>query len=923
MSTIQEQYQQSLLAQAAYANFSAYPGRPIDALGAAGMTATQAATFLAQYRVVNQLSNTTSGFSAVAFEQLNADGTGSGKIALAPRGSELGVQSFIGVDITQADLTQILGAGLAYSQIVDMYNYKLSLQATAGQPYQAAQLQTDVAATQALQQLGASHFAADQATYQSYKSGLQGAGYLIGADNTVQTVAFVPSTQLTDPSLQLASGSLQGFSLSGINVAGHSLGFELAASFSRLFPDTGAIVTGFNGVGFVNSNPNVNNLFAALGGQSQFNSSDINNIRSSAGFDIISQNGPFIDQPGTVQDILTGPATPFNSLGHGIGLLSNTLGAYANAAAADPTYSPATDKTWVASLTDRLFAMDAVGAITPIGLMEKYNLGVRYPEFLIALDSIGRSSSGLFGSGFDPTPATGNLLNSSVIINTPNEYMVSYSTPSGHDEIIQNLTTGEKQLLSYDLGGNLTSQKFVSPPQSDGSLIIDSYKKDPTSGKQVLESSARLVPQADGSIRNTTYDTNQNATLIQDYQKLPDNQVRIQTTVPNGNWTTVDIQDVPSGKSLSQNIETVFNGSELNVSYSFDNNNQPYISSVNSINGVAPTDPVAAAQELAKLGVTQDMLTNGTDSALQQKISGVVSTFDATHPTGIQTVIQALPTVIDALAFIKAIQTGQALPVVASGLNLVNALTSTTATDAAGNIVSVTPSSYGLAGAAGVGNGILSILSLDAALKRGDTLGAVVAGAQTVSYGVSAYTNFATAQGIQVSSQVTDLSGTLNGTPGAPGVLSYLNLVNDIANGNTVGTALDVLAIAVPVVGVPLEAAYAIFDIISSLFGDTPSVPAPWGNGHYVWDGAGGVTLAVAGQTGGDQVVSGFMNNVLASLNTLIAQEQQQNPGSALGIIASRMPSLSYDASGFSFTDIDPLPFRAANDAVFEMRRRA
>ncbi len=296
------------------------------------------------------------------------------------------------------------------------------------------------------------------------------------------------------------------------------------------------------------------------------------------------------------------------------------------------------------------------------------------------------------------------------------------------------------------------------------------------------------------------------------------------------------------------------------------------------------------------------------------------------NPSGFQTVIQALPTVIDALSFIKAIQTGQPLPVAASGLTLVNALTSTTATDAAGNIVSVTPSSYGLAGAAGVGNGILSILSLDAALKRGDTLGAVVAGAQAVSYGVSAYTSFATANQIAVSSQVTDLSGTLNGTPGTPGVLPYLSLVNSIAQGDSVGVAVavaDMVLIHSAVYSVPyLGWAYAAYDIITSLFGDTPAIPAPWGNGRYVWNGTG-VTLAVAGQTGGDQVVSSFMNQMLGSLNTLIAQEQQQNPGSALGLIPNRMPSLSYDTSGFSFTDIDPLQYRAANDAVFEMRKMA
>ena len=82
------------------------------------------------------------------------------------------------------------------------------------------------------------------------------------------------------------------------------------------------------------------------------------------------------------------------------------------------------------------------------------------------------------------------------------------------------------------------------------------------------------------------------------------------------------------------------------------------------------------------------------------------------------------------------------------------------------------------------------------------------------------------------------------------------------------------------------------------------------------------MTLAVAGQTGGDQVVSGFMNQMLGSLNTMISQVQQQNPGSALGLIPNRMPTLSYGMQGYNFTDIDPVTFNAPNDAVFEIMRQ-
>ena len=49
------------------------------------------------------------------------------------------------------------------------------------------------------------------------------------------------------------------------------------------------------------------------------------------------------------------------------------------------------------------------------------------------------------------------------------------------------------------------------------------------------------------------------------------------------------------------------------------------------------------------------------------------------------------------------------------------------------------------------------------------------------------------------------------------------------------------------------------------------------------------------------------MTNVVATLNALIERERQQNPGTALGIIPNRMPTLGYDMSGYRYTDIDPL----------------
>ena len=269
----------------------------------------------------------------------------------------------------------------------------------------------------------------------------------------------------------------------------------------------------------------------------------------------------------------------------------------------------------------------------------------------------------------------------------------------------------------------------------------------------------------------------------------------------------------------------------------------------------------------------------------------------APQPSGFQTLINGVehygPAVIDALSVIRAIQSGEPLPITASGLRLANDLN-----DLNGNAPN-----YELSGAANVASGILSLMSLDAALERGDTLGAVTAGAQALSFGAKAYLNFAQANQIVTGvGTATDISTFLNGsTNGVPGALPYLSLINSIANGDEVGAAVSIISMAVPAIGI----AYAVYSIVDSLFGGD-DIPDPWGSGKFVWDGTG-IRVQAVGETGGDQAVSSVMEGVVATLNALIEREREQNPGSQLGIIPNRMPTVGYDMSGFRYTDIDPL----------------
>ena len=257
------------------------------------------------------------------------------------------------------------------------------------------------------------------------------------------------------------------------------------------------------------------------------------------------------------------------------------------------------------------------------------------------------------------------------------------------------------------------------------------------------------------------------------------------------------------------------------------------------------------------------------------------------------------PSVIDALTLVQAIQSGEPIPIVASGIKLANNLN-----ELDGNT--------NLNGAANVAGGILSLIRLDAALEADDNLAAFTAGAEVVSYAAEAYVDFV---GAVDAGSVGDVADFLNGTPAADGLdatvgaLSYLRLINAIANGDSVGAAVALVSMAFPAVGV----AYAIYNLIDGLFGD--DIPDPWGNSRVVWDGTN-ITIESVGETGGFEAVEAVMDGVVSTMNAIIEREREQNPGSQLGVIPTRMPTISYDLSGFYFVNLDPLTGEETNPTL-------
>ena len=325
MNTIQNLFQQAQLAEAAYANFFDTAGNlqtdrvsVLTALEKNNFSETQAAAFVAQWRVVDQYTAPSglfgltdgTGFSATLFQN-----TTTGQYTFSLRGTQVGIADL------SADIGDIVDDGIALDQIVDMYNYWQSL--THSGSYEAVQLNTLMTETAALQ----AAYLASPAAGMAYEDTLRAEGLIVDyPTRTVRSVQCIDSTELSDPRLRYGSGILAN--TAAVDVAGHSLGGHLAMAFSRLFPSVTNSVVAVNGAGFNFSNSNVNALFSALSGAIAFDASKITNVVGSAGLNFVSQDWLFLQQPAGRNEIYTESYLPDTTFGHASSQMTDSLAVY-------------------------------------------------------------------------------------------------------------------------------------------------------------------------------------------------------------------------------------------------------------------------------------------------------------------------------------------------------------------------------------------------------------------------------------------------------------------------------------------------------------------------------------------------------------------------------------------------------------------
>jgi Ca2+-binding RTX toxin-like protein len=464
-------------------------------------------------------------------------------------------------------------------------------------------------------------------------------------------------------------------------------------------------------------------------------------------------------------------------------------------------------------------------------------------------------------------------------------------------------SNGTKYQRSYEYSGRVLTSEVWSA--SDGSSGDYQYNEDGSG-------SAHFV-NADHTQMSYTYDTEGNI-AVNFYNANGQNTETIWSTIegafgdslldPTNGTVTTTITN-PDGSTIGtvttdnfvanysngafQGFTTI-NGASVSAGF----NNQ-FIENLHNQGIDTPT-----AEDLSRLSGNLGENASDTDIAIKAVYdstmeNAVSGTDDFGHPIlltqseyTIKTVSLSIASISDALSLIRSIQSGQPLPILATGLRLANDI----------DLLNGGGRSLELGAASSVASSVLSLYSLANALENGDSIAAVTSASYAV-YGAAQAALYLQSSGL-ISDVSSTAAGAISETLGT--ALPYLSLVNSIAHGDYVGAAVSVASYWVPYVGW----AYAVYSIVKSLFGHHDSIPDPWGNGQYVWNG-NSITYQSAGQTGGQEAVNNVMNNVLSVLNNLIEKERQTNPTSALGIIPNRMPTIAYDMSGYRYTDIDPL----------------
>jgi VCBS repeat-containing protein len=431
----------------------------------------------------------------------------------------------------------------------------------------------------------------------------------------------------------------------------------------------------------------------------------------------------------------------------------------------------------------------------------------------------------------------------------------------------------------------------------DGSTDTRSYSAD-----DLLIGRTLTELGADGSQTTQTFDPSNRLTLTTKVQTFddPEGQSTLSiTTYPTGKTELLATDSTGQPSSLiittpgSYNTETVQNYSYidgkavLNVSRAietfYDENGTSRLETVTTYEGGIPTTVRSAYDTEGQLASSTPVDNPAATQLLGQR---------------------SVTTLNDIASLIGAIQGGRPLPILSSGLHLLN----NTA-----NPVGTAVEYPGLNLATGLVGGLASLYNLANALENGDTLSQVSATLNTLNYVNSTLPSMLG----QASALSPALNTALNGSGGlvagaAPGVLPVLGLIVSIKNEDPVGITIGLIGIANPALLTTPPAGWIVAGalILQALLQDPP--PEAWGSAKIIFDENGQVRIDTVGESFGVDRVRAQMDTTLAVLNKMLASAQQRTPGAPLGIVPQRMPGITWREErqgdpGYALLDINPL----------------
>ncbi|WP_343742762.1 beta strand repeat-containing protein [Herbaspirillum huttiense] len=516
-------------------------------------------------------------------------------------------------------------------------------------------------------------------------------------------------------------------------------------------------------------------------------------------------------------------------------------------------------------------------------------------------------------------PITGTTATTTINYNPgPDQTQCTFTTQvtqTGFPQVVLSEVSGTEtvsgQVLTAYVSGSAANVYADGATISLANNTVASIVANPNSNNTIQTPAGQISVQG-----NSTISRNADGTSVSIKNSAGDLQTTVETT-PATSTNPLVVTRIDYMDSSDNNVRFIrtydASGniiSSTNVTRAFDNAagsptyGQPVANTYNIVNEDSNGKITSTGQrEVSPDGSYQDTLIGSAtaanpDGTIQvDHVDSNGNTTPVVNQTGVLSLSNQISALNDAYTLVKAIQSGQPLPIVSSGLHLANDLSNGNlpALNMAGNAVSVVSDIEGMA----------------AALRKGDVASSIYYGANTFVQGVNLYTSIVYKGDLinAAGDGFGDIAGLANTVGDA---LPYIKVAYDLIRGDkqavlgdVIGTyAAEVMSEVGSEIGsaagpIGALAGFVVGSVIGDLFGDDP--PEPWGSASVGWNPDGSYRVDAVGDAGGDQTARNVLGSLVGGLQNIANQYNNLGqPGLQLGIIPERLGTLSYDTH---FTD--------------------